>query len=309
MAQFFSVLQIIVPIFVTVALGAGARKKQSLTPEQVQGLSRFVTKFCLPCVLFNSCLTAAMELQSLTAMACAAVSVLGGTLLSFRMRRRLAPYHNLPMMFCAQESGMLGIPLYLALFGAPFMFRMGVLDVAQSFVAIPVIALLGAVSEEDTSLSKILASVLRSPLLIASLCGLTLNFSGIMSRLNALGCGEILAQTTSFIAQPVSAVMLFCVGYNFSLKGSRKVIFRLSVIHFGYYVLCGAAMLLCLSFTSQVTPHTLWAAVLYCTLPPSYLSPGFSRTEEEATVSAGACSILTIVSLVVFCIAAIATAA
>lgn len=308
MEQFFSALAVIAPIFVTVGLGIGAKRAQALTTEQVQGLTKFVTKYCLPCVLFNSCLSASMELQSLTAMLCAFAAVLCGAFLSFRMRKGFAPYHNLPMMFSAQESGMLGIPLFLTLFGASQMYRMGVLDVAQSFVAIPVIALLGATSGQDTSPAGILRSVLRSPLLIASLCGLILNFTGAMNFLNMLGCGQVLTAATGFLAQPVSAAMLFCVGYNFSLKGNRKAIVRLSAIHFCFFCLFGAVMVVLLSMAEQVSSHAMWAAILYCTLPPSYLAPGFARSEEEASVSAAMCSILTVVSLAVFCIAAVATA-
>lgn len=307
MEQIFSALSAIMPIFMTVGLGIGAKRTQALTAEQAQGLTKFVTKYCLPCVLFNSCLSATMEMQSLTAMLCAFAAVLCGAFLSFRMRKGFAPYYNLPMMFCAQESGMLGIPLFLTLFGASRMYHMGVLDVAQSFVAIPVIALLSAVSAQDASPASILRSVLRSPLLIASVCGLILNFTGAMDVLNALGFGQILTETTGFLAQPVSAAMLFCVGFNFSLKGNRRAIIRLSVIHFCFFCLFGGIMLLCLSMAEQVNPYAMWAAVLYCTLPPSYLSPSFARTDEEASVSAAVCSILTVVSLAVFCIAAVAT--
>ncbi len=308
MERIFSVLAVIMPIFVTVGLGIGAKRTQALNADQVQGLTKFVTKYCLPCVLFNSCLSATMQMQSLTAMLCAFTAVLCGAVVSFRMRKGFAPYHNLPMMFSAQESGMLGIPLFLTLFGASRMYYMGVLDVAQSFVAIPVIALLSATSARDASPVGILRSVLRSPLLIAALCGLILNFTGAMEYLNALGCGQILTETTGFLAQPVSAAMLFCVGFNFSLKGNRKAIIKLSAIHFGFFCLFGVLMLLCLSMTGQVNPYAMWAAILYCTLPSSYLSPGFARSEEEASVSAAVCSILTVVSLGVFCIAAVATA-
>lgn len=309
MNKFFAVLEVILPIFATVALGVFARRREILTKEQVRGLQNFVTKFCLPCVLFNSCLGATLELQSLTTMLCSAVTVFCASLFAFRLRKGPFPYSNLPMLFCAQESGMLGIPLYMTLFGVNYMYRIGVLDVAQSFIAISVMALLGTASGESASVSKIIKSVFRSQFLIASLCGLALNFTGAIGVLNKIGVGRLLTATTSFLAEPISAVMLFSVGYNFSLdRSNRKTIFRLSAIHFAFFSAFGALALLLVSVLSNADRYTVWALILHFTLPASYLSPGFAKTDEEATVSASVCSLLTVVSLAIFCVAAIVNA-
>ena len=61
MEKWSAVAQVIVPIFAAVALGVFARKKGILSPEGNQGLQQFVMKFGMPCVLFNSTLTAAIE--------------------------------------------------------------------------------------------------------------------------------------------------------------------------------------------------------------------------------------------------------
>ena len=57
MEKLFTILEIIVPIFVVIFLGNYAKRKQIILEEQNQGLQQFVMKFGLPCVLFNSCLT------------------------------------------------------------------------------------------------------------------------------------------------------------------------------------------------------------------------------------------------------------
>ena len=49
---------------------------------------------------------------------------------------------------------------------------------------------------------------------------------------------------------------------------------------------------------------TRWAMLLYCTLPASYLAPTLGRSEEDYTMASGVCSILTVVSLAVFCVMA-----
>lgn len=305
MEKVTTVLQVIAPVFAAVFLGMLARRKQVLTPEQNQGLQQYVVKYGLPCVLFNSCLTAQIQAESVTTMALVAVLMMVSAVTAFRLRKNQYPYHNLPQLFAAQETGMLGIPLYIALFGSAQAYRMGVLDLAQCPIAITTITLLTANSGENPRPGKILRDVCSSPFLIMSLLGLVLNLSGAYAWLNTVGIGAVISETTGFLAQPVSAAMLFSVGYNFALEeGNRAAIFRLSLRHFVQFVAYGALMLLVLNLFGSVDRETTWAVVLFAVLPASYLAPSLGRSQEDFTVASGVCSILTLVCLVAFCVIA-----
>ena len=309
MNNIIKVLEIIIPIFATIFLGAFAKRKNKFSEEANQGLQQFVMTFCLPCVLFNSCLTASFGMESVTAMALLLPLVLLSSLWSFRFGKKKYPYHNLPMLFSAQEGGMLGIPLFMTLFGTAHAFRMGVLDLAQSVVAIPVIAILSADTGKNPSAAVVLKKVFQSPLLLMSLLGLTMNLTGAMDFLNTLGIGGIITEVTGFLAQPVSAAILFCVGYNFSLsKDNRKQVFEICGLHLlTFSVICLIIQgILC--FVPSVEAETRWAILFYCALPGSYLATGLSKTKEESTVAANVCSILTVVCLMVFCVIAILAA-
>ena len=302
MGHYMTVLGIISPIFTAVLLGALARRKNLMTAQQMSGLQQFVVKFGLPCVLFNSCFTAELGAESVTSMMLVIPLLLISCIWAFRARKTAFRYHNLPMMFSAQESGMLGIPLFITLFGAAQAYRIGVLDLAQAFIAIPVIAILTAAAGKSPSVSEIADKVLRSPLLIMSVIGLLLNLSGAADALEQVGISGIITETAGFISQPVSASMLFSVGYNFSISGgSRRTIFKLAAIHFSVFAAFCAVMQGILLLMPDTEPQTRWAVLLYGILPPSYLSPSMGRNEEEYTVASGVCSILTVVTLVIFC--------
>jgi predicted permease len=305
MDKFFAVAQVIAPIFVSIFLGVLAKKKQMLTQEENRGLQQFVMKFGLPCIIFNSCLSADIGAESLTSMALVIPFMLVSTFWAFGARKKLFPYHNMPQMFCAQETGMLGIPLFMILFGTAEAYRMGVLDMAQAITAYPTIAILSAKTDENPSVKSIIKAVLTSPFLIMAVLGLSLNLLGIGNWMNAVGFGPVITESTGFLAQPVSAIMIFSVGYNFSLaKGSRAMIFKLSAIHFAAFAIFGILIQLILLLIPDVDPLTRWVLLLYCALPASYLAPSLGRTEEEFTVSSGVCSILTVVTLVIFCVMA-----
>lgn len=309
MNNLIKVLEIIMPIFATISLGMFAKKTNKISEEMNKGLQQFVMSFCLPCVLFNSCVTGDFGVESATAMALVLPLVFLSSSWAFGARKKKYHYHNMPHLFSAQETGMLGIPLFITLFGSEQAYRMGVLDIAQMVVAIPVIAILAADTGENPTPGYIFKKVVRSPLLLMSMLGLALNLTGAMHALDAIGVGSIITEVTSFLAQPVSAVILFCVGYNFSLgKENRKDVFELCAIHFATFAVFCVIIQAVLFLLPSVDVETRWAVLLYCALPGSYLTAGLGRTKEESALGASACSILTVTCLIVFCVMAISVA-
>lgn len=305
MDRLITVARIVAPIFAAIVLGVLAKRKQWLSADNIRGFQTFVMKFGLPCVVFNSCLTARMGAESISSMALVLPCMLLSTFWAFRARKTVFPYYNLPQLFCAQETGMLGIPLFMILFGAAEAYRIGILDLTQSVTAIPVIALLSADAGENPRPADLVKKVFTSPLLLMSLLGLALNISGAGKWMESLGILGIITETTGFLSQPISALMLFSVGFNFSLaKGSRKTIFQVSALHFTLFALFGLIIQGVLFLIPNVDSLTRWAVLLYCLLPGSYLAPSLGRSEEDFVMASGVCSILTVVSLAIFCVMA-----
>lgn len=305
MENILSLLEIVVPILTCILLGVLARKKEIITVEQNRGVQQFVLKFCIPCVLFNSCLEAQLGAESLTTMVMLLPVLLLSSLWAFRFGRKKFPYHNLPMLFSAHETGMLGLPLCIILFGTSQAYRMGLMDMTQGLISIPVMVILSADTRTNPQLKTIVKKVLLSPMLIMSVLGFALGLSGAADWLNGIGVGGIITKTTSFLAQPVSAAMLFSIGFSFSLEGeNRKEIFRISGICVAFAAVACLIMQGVLFLLPQVDALTRWVVLLYCLLPASFLAPGLSRNDNEGTISSGVCSVLTMVTLVGFCVMA-----
>ena len=128
-------------------------------------------------------------------------------------------------------------------------------------------------------------------------------------RRDGVGIGGVITACTGFLAQPVSAAIIFSVGYNFSLdKGSRGAVFRLSAFHFGVFAVFCLLIQGALFLVPGVDALTRWTILLYCALPASYLAPGLGRSGEDYTVASGVCSVLTALCLVIFCCIAAITA-
>ena len=305
MVEVMALLQTVVPILVCIGLGFLARKKELLTLEQIGGVQQFVLKFCIPPVLFNSCLEAKIGAENLTTMVMLLPVLLLSSLWAFRARKKKFQYHNFPMLFAAHETGMIGLPLCIILFGASEAYRMGILDMTQGLISIPVMVILASDTGKGASIGTIIKKVLLSPMLIMSLLGFALGLSGAMARLDAIGIGGIIRESTGFLAQPVSAAMLFSIGYNFSLStGNRKEILKIAGIGFAFSVAACLVMQGVLFLIPNVDAMTRWVVLLYCTLPASFLAPSLSRNEKESVITSGVCSLLTLVTLISFCVIA-----
>ena len=302
MDKFLTVLQIIAPIFAALFLGMLSKKKSLMTPEGIQGFQQFVMNFGLPCVLFNSCLTANVGAESVYSMALTLPFLLIGCFWAFGPGKKHFPYHNLPMVFCSQETGMLGIPLFIVLFGTAEAYRIGMLDLTQALTAIPAIAILSASTGSHPNKIQIVKKVFTSPLMIMSILGLVLNLTGVGRWLDGIGVLPIINETTGFLSQPISAMMIFSIGYNFSFApGNRKAITKLCAVHLLWFLLVCGMIQLGLSLVGSVDPLTRWAVLLYCTLPASYLTPSLGKNELDSSVASGVCSVLTAISLLIFC--------
>lgn len=309
MEKFFSVAAVIAPIFITVYLGMVARKKALITPEGVQGLQQFVLNMALPCLIFNSILTAKVGAESLAIMGMLFPFVLGVTLWAFRKGMKKYPYKNLPMIFGAQESGMLGVPLFLILFGSANVYHMVILDLTQAIVGHPTIAIVSCDAGDSPKPGEILKKVFTSPLVIACLIALGLNLSGAGTLLLESGIGQVVTEVTTFLGQPVSTLMIFSVGYNLSLSAeNRGEILKLCALRLTIFTVIAGVLQLLLCLIPDITALTRWAMLLYCLLPASYIAPSLGKTEQERTVASGISSLLTVVTLAVFCAIAALTA-
>lgn len=305
MDKVISVIQVVLPIFVAVFLGVFARKKAMFTHAEIEAFQRFVVKFCFPCLLFRSCLTAELGPEAFSGLVLPAL-LLFTAIWGFKVGKKWFPYHNIPFIFCCKETGMLGIPLFMILFGADQAYRVGILDVTQAIVVFPVIAILGAAPGTAASPKAVVKEMFKSPLILMSLTGLVLNLTGIWDWMQMVKIDGIVTDTFSYLSQPVSMMMLFCVGYNFTLNAENKQeIFRIVAVHTVMFIGVGLLLQGALFFFPNVDELTRWAMVMYMILPSSFMVPSLGRTEKDANITSGVCSVLTAITLVAFCIIAI----
>ncbi len=305
MESLLRTLEILLPIAAALSLGVYARRTNMMPAGAAEGMQRYAIRFGLPCVMFSACLTGDFGPETATSVLLVTPVLAAVAALCFRARRRggLMASHNMPALLATHESGMLGIPLFLLLFGPGQVYRMAALNMAQGFVSIPLIAILSAGEGESLSPGKLLWKVVSSPLLLAMAIGIALNLSGGGAWLETAGIAPVLTATADFIAGPVSAIILFSIGFNFSLsrQGLRGIL-RVCGLHLA---VCAILFVIAeggLFLIPGAAAETRWAVLLFCLLPCGYIAPGLGRSQEEYTLASGACSLTTVVTMAGFLI-------
>lgn len=298
MEKLITVLETILPIAAAMLAGFLIRKKKILSPEGVQGMQDFACKIGLPCLMFRSCYTAEFSPQTLVSMAVVLPTALLLLLISLLLVRRRGATPSLPLYLATKEGGMLGMPLFLILFGEDQIFRMASLDASQLFVAILTISIVSAGA--SLSSKELLRRVFTSPLMLGALTGLILNLTGLRALLTPSGADLLITTTADFFCAPISCIILVTIGYTFSLRQcAQGGALRLCAIMWAVFAAQCLLIQGLLSLVPDTVAETRWAVLLFCALPPTFMAPSVSR-EEDRAVAAGVCSICTVMTMAVF---------
>jgi len=308
MEKWITVLEVLLPIALAMTLGAVARKKGSISKAGIEGMQKFVLNVALPFSLFNACLNGKFSRETLLPMALTFFVLLISTLMAFRMRKRIG-YSNLPMAFAAGEAGMIGLPLYMTLFPAEHTFRFAALQLSHLATAMPTLSILTAEKDgKALDTPALVKKVFTTPLLVGSLLGVIMNLSGGMRLLESIGLDTVLTKATSFMAAPVSAVIVFVIGYTVDFSGEDlRAELRVCAVRFFLFALFCLLLQGALLLVPDVVPETRWAVLLYYMLPAPYPMPALGKNDSEQSFGSGVCSIGTVITLAVFCVMTVLT--
>ena len=304
-----TVLNIILPIAIVLALGVVSRRQGWISASGVDALKNIVGKITLPVILFNAMLTASYSLSSVVTIVAVflgfVLALLAGLLLS-KAFPRCGKYF--PYLITTAESGMIGYPFIALLFGAAGQSAFAMADLPQTVFFFGVAATgLRIADGEKPSVQSVVKGLFSAPPFVGMLLGMILGLAGVDELLGAAPVWSTYAAVVEFISAPTTVLVLLFLGYSLSFRRDlmRSVVttalLRLAVT--------GAVSALVAFVVFRFVPFDrvlLFSILLVYLLPPSFAIPVFSRLEEsdEAYVST-TISFSTLVSLLVFVVMAV----
>lgn len=300
--MFLSILEMVCPVILMFLLGFLCRRRQVFSFEGLKGIKSLVGSVLLPVVLFNAFFTAEYSGRIALTFAVVYVSCGLGLLTGFLLRRFMKERGKfLPFLVTNFEGGMMGYALFGLLYpGQTHVFAMA--DIGQTLAAFTVyLTALQAVGSGKADGKALLKDAVRNPVLIAIVLGVVLGAVGVGQAALHSAAGKLISDTISFIAAPVSGLILIIVGYELSFK---KALLKPVMITVGLRVAVTAALLglgsLVIFAVIPFDKQLFTALMLAWSLPAPFIIPLYADLKEDGEYVSTCLSVMTVVSILLF---------
>ncbi len=211
----------VLPILLLVGLGVLIRRRAFLSAATIDDLRRLIVTITLPATLFQAFLRVDLEARYAIIVACMFLACVG-VLAAAPWLRRAAGIRatSMPNLVAGFEAGMLGIPLFVGVFGSDELYRFAIVEIGQElfvfFILVTVVVM--RASGRRPPLAETVGTFLRHPVILAILAGIGGSLLGLGDVLDANPVGEALLTTVSLLAALTTPLIAIVLGYSTSLR-------------------------------------------------------------------------------------------
>ena len=280
----------VIPVLLLFGLGALFRRQGFLSGSAIDGLRKLVLNVTLPASLFLAFLNTELEAQ----YALILISVFGACVLVLFVApylRRPAGVRSeaMPSLMAGFEAGMIGLPLYAAIFGQAELYHFAIVELGQEifvfFVLAP--AVMRWASGHTPPLRESVASFARTPVIIAIVAGVAGSLLGLGDALSSNPIGEAGLTTVGMLAAVTTPAIAIVLGYSTSFSaGSLRDPIRTLAVRLPIWI--GLALV----FNTVVIEGLLGldrlfsaAVMTMAILPPPFVIPLFMARARGRDVS------------------------
>ncbi|WP_346676489.1 AEC family transporter [Erysipelatoclostridium sp. An173] len=295
------------PVFFMIGLGAIARIKNWITPEQKDGANNIVFNVLFPIMIFNVLFTAKIEVSVIWVIIYVFIAfvltMIIGKLISGFTGKELA--HISPYLLTTCEGGNVALPLYTSIVGLSYASNTVIFDIAGSFIAFVVIPILVAKSTAGKTNNKdLLKTIFTNSFVIAVTLALILNLSGFYNYLSQTPFINVYTSTITQATAPIVGMILFIIGYNLKIKKETlPSLLKLLSVRLVLYV-CIIAGFFIFFPTMMADKIYMIAVLIYFMSPtgfavPMLISP-LNKSEEDADFQSAFISLFMVITLIVY---------
>ncbi len=307
--SYLSILPKVVPVLFLLTMGYIIKLKEFISARTIEEMKQLVVNISLPAVLFLAFLDVNFKREYLLVI----LVVILVNILMLILGNRLAgvfkvedPYF--PLLFTGFEVGMLGIPLFGAIYGMKNIKFMGVVDIGQElYVWFILLGIIFSLRSGEKNYKSLFRSFITSPIIIAIFLGIIINSSGLASLLSSNTVYVSLINSIDLIASLTIPLILLIIGYeiNFNLNNLEL---PAKIIGLRLIILLPLALILNrYVFTDLLNLDKMYKIALTSMfiLPPPFVIPLFIRDDKNRTYIFNTLSLGTVVSITVYIILAV----
>ena len=301
-------LKIVAPVLVMIIIGMVCRRTKMISQTGVDNIKKFITTFALPVAIFHAVSTAKYNKNIVIVFATMLVVVIIAFVVGFAIKGIVKePYRKyFPFIMTIYEGGMMAFPLYQSLMGVEHMSNIALIDVICGVFAFGVYFGMLTMTDQGIKVSgkQLLINAFKSPIFVALILGIIVGVTGVMNSFIETSAGAVYLGIKDMVASPVSAMILLCVGYEFSLEKDSigvclKTVFARVIIQ---SVLLVGVLFLGKEF--GFAREIMIGLVLYMYTIPSLCLSSFVKDERASKYMSTTSSLYLIINLVAYTILA-----
>lgn len=308
--NFLSIMPKIIPLLVLLTMGYIFDKKNFLSHNTISEIKNFILNITLPALLFTAFLDIKFKKEYLVII----LLVLFINIFMLFIGKKVTPLIKsndpyLKLMFSGFEMGMLGIPLFTAIYGIENVKYIGIVDIGHEiFIWFILLGILFKLRQDrkDVSYVGLFKSFISSPVIIAILLGLLGNIIGFGSlKENNLLIISFM-ESIEIIAGLTVPLILLIIGYEMEFK-AQDLSLPLKIIGIRMLILIPLALIINkYLFTQLLNLEIMYNVALFTMIimPPPFIIPLFINEKEMETRKYiyNTLSLSTIISISVFII-------
>jgi len=228
----------IMPIGILILVGYFIRISKFMDDASMAGVRSIVIKVGVPLLLFR--IFFQMQLRSEYGLVVVVMIIIYflAWFCGIKLRKlKILNYKLLPYITTGFAFGMLGVPLFQAVFGETNLGSISVLGIAQElFVWIILVSLLKFEMSNEKLSGKSIVKVLTTPLILCVLAGVILNILNVNTLVQSNFIFKGIYSSIEALASIVSPLLLVIVGYSlvirkdYLLQAIKYVLVRLVVV-------------------------------------------------------------------------------
>ena len=308
MLEYMSIMPKVIPLLALLIIGYFFKKQKFLVSNTIMEIKNFILNFSLPALLFTAFLDIEFKKEYLVIL----IIVIFVNLFMLYVGKFISPLFKkddpyLKLLFTGFEMGMLGIPLFTAIYGTANVKFIGIIDIGHElFIWFILLGILLKLRQDSkgSNYKKLIKSFLTSPVIIAILIGILANLLGFSNIKNSNIIALSIMETIQMIAGLTVPLILIIIGYEMEFK-TENITLPLKIIGIRLAVLIPLALIINnLIFSNILQLTNMYNIALFSMLimPPPFIIPLFIKDKDlqSRKYIFNTLSISTIVSIVIF---------
>jgi len=308
--DYLSIMPKVIPLLVLLVIGYIFKRKKFLSENTILEVKNFILNITLPALLFTAFLDIDFRVEYLVIV----LIVMIINLLMLYLGKKLTPFLKkedpyLKLLFTGFEMGMLGIPLFTAIYGIDNVKYIGIIDIGHEifiwFILVGILFKLRQ-AKKGADFKDLFRSFITSPVIIAILVGIILNIVGFADIKNTNMVAFSIMESIKLIAGLTVPLILIIIGYEMEFK-TENIGLPLKIIAIRLVILIPLALVINFFIFSNILDLTSMyntALITMLVMPPPFIIPLFIKEEELTSRKYifNTLSISTVISITIFII-------